>query len=88
MGAYTFNAADRSIIAVVGQAMKVDLKLTDTQLGALAGTAFAALYALSGIPTARLAERYNRVTILSVALGLWSALTAACALPARSCSWC
>jgi predicted MFS family arabinose efflux permease len=80
MGAYTFNAADRSVIAVIGQAMKVDLKLTDTQLGALAGTAFAALYALSGIPTARLAERYNRVTILALALGLWSALTAACAL--------
>jgi MFS family permease len=80
MGAYTFNAADRSIIAVVGQAMKVDLRLTDTQLGALAGTAFAALYALSGVPTARLAERFNRVTILSVALALWSALTAACAL--------
>ena len=80
MGAYSFNAADRSIIAVIGQAMKADLKLTDTQLGALAGTAFAALYALSGIPTARLAERYNRVTILAVALGLWSALTAACAL--------
>ena len=80
MVAYSFNAADRSIIAIVGQAMKVDLKLTDTQLGVLAGTAFAALYALSGIPTARLAERCNRVTILSVALGLWSALTAACAL--------
>ncbi len=80
MGAYTFNAADRNIIGVVGQAMKLDLRLTDTQLGALAGTAFAALYALSGIPTARLAERYSRVTILAVALGLWSALTAACAL--------
>ena len=80
MVAYSFNAADRSIIAIVGQAMKMDLKLTDTQLGVLAGTAFAALYALSGIPTARLAERCNRVTILSVALGLWSALTAACAL--------
>jgi MFS family permease len=79
MVAYTFNAADRSIIAIVGQAMKVDLKLTDTQLGVLAGTAFAALYGLSGIPTARLAERFNRVTILSVSLGLWSALTAACA---------
>jgi predicted MFS family arabinose efflux permease len=80
MVAYTFNAADRSIIAIVGQAMKLDLKLTDTQLGILAGTAFAALYALSGIPTARLAERFNRVTILCVALGVWSALTAACAL--------
>lgn len=80
MLAYSFNAADRSIIAIVGQAMKVDLKLTDTQLGVLAGTAFAALYALSGIPTARLAERCNRVTILALALGLWSALTAGCAL--------
>jgi predicted MFS family arabinose efflux permease len=80
MVAYSFNAADRSIIAIVGQAMKVDLKLTDTQLGVLAGSAFAALYAVSGIPTARLAERFNRVTILSVSLGLWSALTALCAL--------
>jgi MFS family permease len=80
MVAYTFNAADRSIIAIVGQAMKVDLKLTDTELGVLAGTAFAALYGLSGIPTARLAERFNRVTILSVSLALWSGLTAACAL--------
>jgi MFS family permease len=79
MGAYTFNAADRSIVSVIGQAMKVDLRLTDTQLGALAGTAFAALYAVSGIPTARLAERHSRVTILSAALALWSALTAACA---------
>ncbi len=80
MVAYSFNAADRSIIAIIGQAMKVDLRLTDTQLGVLAGSAFAALYALSGIPTARLAERCNRVTILSVSLGLWSALTALCAL--------
>jgi MFS family permease len=80
MGAYAFNAADRGVIGIVGQAMKQDLRLTDTQLGLLAGTAFAALYALSGIPTARLAERFSRITILSVALGLWSALTAACAL--------
>lgn len=80
MGAYAFNAADRGVIGIVGQAMKQDLRLTDTQLGLLAGTAFAALYALSGIPTARLAERFSRIGILSAALGAWSALTAACAL--------
>ena len=72
---YACNSAQRSLIPIIGQAMKVDLKLTDTQLGLLAGTAFAALYALSGIPIARLAERFNRVTILSLSLALWSAFT-------------
>jgi predicted MFS family arabinose efflux permease len=72
---YTCNSAQRSLIPVIGQAMKVDLKLTDTELGLLAGTAFAALYAVSGVPTARLAERFSRVGILSIAIALWSAFT-------------
>ncbi len=78
MLAYTFNAADRNLISVVAQAMKLDLQLSDTQLGLLAGTAFASLYAVSGIPIARLAERYNRVTIISLSLAVWSALTSLC----------
>jgi MFS family permease len=76
MLAYTLNSTDRSIISIIGQAMKVDLRLSDTQLGLLAGTAFATLYAFSGIPIARLAERFNRVAIISTALVVWSALTA------------
>jgi predicted MFS family arabinose efflux permease len=78
MLAYTFNAADRNLISVIAQAMKLDLRLSDTKLGLLAGTAFASLYALSGIPIARLAERFNRVTIISLALAVWSALTSLC----------
>jgi MFS family permease len=77
---YTSNFIDRQIIGTVGQAIKVDLKLTDTQLGLLSGIAFAALYSLLGVPIARLAERYSRVTIISVSLALWSAFTAACGL--------
>ncbi|MDP3383675.1 MAG: hypothetical protein Q8S47_10160 [Phenylobacterium sp.] len=33
--AYTFNFIDRTIISTIGQAIKVDLGLTDTQLGLL-----------------------------------------------------
>jgi predicted MFS family arabinose efflux permease len=73
--AYAFNAMDRSIISIVGQAMKLDLKLTDTQLGLLSGTAFALLYGFGGIPIARLAERINRVNIITVALVVWSILS-------------
>jgi len=75
MLAYTFNAADRNLIGIVAQAMKLDLRLSDTQLGLLGGTAFASLYALSGIPIARLAERFNRVHIIALALAAWSLLT-------------
>jgi predicted MFS family arabinose efflux permease len=78
--AYAFNAMDRGIISIIGQAMKGDLGLSDTQLGLLSGTAFAALYAFGGIPIARLAERLNRVNIISVALVGWSGLTLLCGL--------
>ncbi len=76
--AYTCNAMDRGVISIIGQAMKVDLHLSDTQLGLLSGTAFALLYAFGGIPLARLAERVNRVNIITLALAVWSALSALC----------
>lgn len=78
LAAYTFNFIDRTIIATIGQAIKVDLKLTDTQLGLLGGLYFALLYTILGIPIARLAERFNRVTIISVSLVIWSGFTALC----------
>jgi len=76
--AYTCNAMDRGVIPIIGQSIKLDLHLTDTQLGLLSGTAFALLYAVGGIPLARLAERINRVNIITCALLVWSALSALC----------
>jgi len=78
--AYTFNFIDRTIIATIGQAIKVDLKLTDTQLGLLGGLAFALLYTTLGIPIARLAERTSRVNIITIAIVVWSGFTALCGL--------
>lgn len=78
LATYTFNFIDRTIIATIGQAIKVDLKLTDTQLGLLGGLYFALLYTILGIPIARLAERWNRVTIISASLVIWSGFTALC----------
>ena len=72
--AYTFNSMDRSIISILAPSIKADLRLTDMQLGLLGGTAFALLYGLGGLPIARLAERKNRVNIMTVALIAWSSL--------------
>jgi MFS family permease len=76
--AYTFNFIDRTIISTIGQAIKVDLKLTDAQLGWLGGLSFALLYTALGIPIARLAERKSRVNIIAIAIVIWSAFTALC----------
>lgn len=78
VSAYTFNFIDRTIIATIGQAIKVDLKISDTQLGLLGGLYFALLYTVLGIPLARVAERFSRVNIISGAIVIWSAFTALC----------
>ncbi|WP_119081359.1 spinster family MFS transporter [Altererythrobacter sp. B11] len=73
-----FNFADRAVFAALAQQIKVDLGLTDLDLGILQGLAFAFLYALLGLPIGRLAERTSRVKILAVAITVWSVATMAC----------
>lgn len=75
---YIVNYADRMIIGVVGEAIKHDLNLTDTQLGLLGGTSFTVLYVLMSFPVGRLVERYSRVSIIWMTIALWSAATALC----------
>src|SRR3954467_14682381 len=75
---YTFNFLDRQFLSILAEPVKHSLLLTDTQLGLLTGLMFALFYTLFGIPVAALADRYNRVRIVAIACGLWSAFTAAC----------
>jgi len=73
---YVFNFIDRQILAILAQSIKVDLGLSDTQIGALSGIAFGIFYAVLGIPIARLADKYSRVNIISICLAIWSLMTA------------
>lgn len=77
---YTFNFIDRQIVGILAVPIKIELSLTDSQLGLMGGLAFALFYTLLGIPIARLADRASRVRIMTVALALWSLMTAACGL--------
>jgi MFS family permease len=83
VSAYTLNFIDRTIIATIGQAIKVDLKITDAQLGLLGGLYFALLYTLLGVPLARAAERFSRVNIIAGSILVWSAFTALCGTAAN-----
>ena len=75
---YVFNFLDRQIVTILAEPIKVDLGLNDTQIGLMTGLAFAVFYTVLGIPIARLADRANRVSIISVALAIWSGMTMLC----------
>ena len=77
---YIFNFLDRQILNILAEPIKSELGLSDTQLGLLAGPAFAVFYAVLGIPIARLADRgsTNRSKLISVSLVIWSGMTALC----------
>lgn len=77
---YISSHVDRNILGILLQPIKQDLKLTDTELGFLSGTAFAIFYATLGVPVAWLADRGNRRNIIAIAIALWSAMTALCGL--------
>lgn len=77
---YILNFLDRQIVNILAEPIKRDLGLSDTQLGLLAGPAFAVFYAILGIPIARYADKAgtNRVWLISLCLAVWSAMTAVC----------
>ncbi len=71
-----FNYLDRMVIAVMVEPMKRDLGLSDTQIGLVSGLAFAFLYAVCGLPLARIADRGSRKWLLALCLAGWSGMTA------------
>lgn len=78
--AYMLNYLDRQILSVLAEPVKQDLGLSDTQLGMLTGLMFALFYTVFGIPIGVLADRWNRVRIIAISCGVWSAFTAASGL--------
>ena len=73
---YVLNFLDRQIITILAEDIKADLGVSDAQIGFLYGTAFAVFYALFGIPLGRLADVWNRRTLIATGLGFWSLMTA------------
>lgn len=73
---YAFNFVDRQILVILQEPIKADMGLSDAQLGLLSGFSFALIYVCAGIPIAYWADRGNRRNIVSLALAVWSGMTA------------
>ena len=72
---YIISFIDRQILSILAESIKLDLRLSDAQLGFLYGTAFAIFYALFGIPLGRVADSWNRVWMVAAGLIGWSLMT-------------
>lgn len=77
---YAINILDRQILGILMEPIRLELGLSDTQLGFLSGIAFALFYATLGIPIARLADRTSRTGVISISVAAWSAMTAVCGM--------
>jgi MFS family permease len=69
------NLIDRQAVYILFPLIKADLQLTDAQLGALGALPFALFYSFMGIPIGWLADRWNRVRLITIGLTAWSGLT-------------
>ena len=68
------NFYDRLALGAVIEPIRREFHLSDTQLGALV-TWFTVVFALTGIPLGRLADRGSRRKILAAGVTLWASLT-------------
>ena len=75
---YIFNFLDRQILGILAGPIMEDLQLDDAEFGAIAGIAFAVLYAVLAIPLAMLADRTSRAKVIAGSLAVWSGFTALC----------
>ncbi len=73
---YAFNFIDRQILVILQEPIKLEMGLSDAQLGLLSGFSFALVYITAGIPIAYWADRSNRRNIIAGALTIWSGMTA------------
>lgn len=77
---YVLNFLDRQLMSILAKPIQDTLNVTDGQLGLIGGLYFAMFYCFIAIPVGWLADRTNRVAVLSLACGIWSAATVACGL--------
>src|ERR1051325_10545977 len=79
---YVLNFLDRQLLSILAKPIQDTLHISDGQLGLISGLYFAFFYCFIAIPVGWLADKTNRIAVLSLACGIWSAATVGCGLSA------
>jgi MFS family permease len=77
---YVLNFLDRQLLSILAKPIQDSLHISDGQLGLIGGLYFALFYCFIAIPVSWIADKTNRVRVVSLACALWSAATMACGL--------
>ncbi len=80
MVAYAFSIVDRTGLGLLVQPIEADLHISDSLMGLLQGLAFAVFYSLLGLPLGLVADRFNRRSLISGGIVVWSLATMVCGL--------
>lgn len=75
----TFSFIDRQILGLLVTPIKLELGISDTQIGLLQGLAFGIFYTLLGVPMGRIADRGSRRNLVAAGIFCWSLMTSLCA---------
>ena len=75
---YTYAFVDRVLLALLVEPIKADLGASDVQIGLLIGLAFAAFYAVFGLPAGHFVDRVNRTRLIGAASVIWALMTIVC----------
>ena len=70
------NFVDRMLIASLAPLLIQDLNLSRAQIGLLTGFGFVFFYTFVGLFLGMAADRFRRVPLIAMGVGLWSAMTA------------
>jgi predicted MFS family arabinose efflux permease len=71
-----FAQIDRILPFILAEAIKAELRLSDTQVGLVTGVAFAVCYASLSLPMARQCDRGSPRVVLVACMLVWSTMTA------------
>lgn len=77
------NFMDRQVFSLLIESIKIDLDVSDTKIGLVAGLGFAVFHAVAGLPLAHLADTRSRKAVLALGMMAWSLCTVACGLAAN-----
>lgn len=75
---YADNFVGRQIVAVMIEPIKREFGASDTSMGLVSGLAFAAVFAVLGLPAGRLADRLPRLGLVAASCMLWGVATILC----------
>jgi len=71
---------DRQVLSLLVDPIRSGLRISDTQVSLLLGTAFALVYGVAGLPLGYLADRVSRRNLIFAGVVVWSIGTIACGL--------